>query len=43
MTGALATEKQGILLEAGTNEFEILEYYLYDQSFGIMFNPVRLC
>ena len=41
MTGALATEKQGILLEAGTNEFEILEYYLYDQSFGINVHKLR--
>lgn len=34
-------DKKGILLEAGTNEFEILEYYLYDQSFGINVHKLR--
>jgi len=37
----LAQDKKGILLEAGTNEFEILEYYLYDQSFGINVHKLR--
>ncbi len=32
---------QGILLEAGTNEFEILEYYLFGQSFGINVHKLR--
>lgn len=36
-----AQDKKGILLEAGTNEFEILEYYLYDQSFGINVHKLR--
>ncbi len=34
-------DTQGILLEAGTNEFEILEYYLHDQSFGINVHKLR--
>ena len=34
-------DKKGILLEAGTNEFEILEYYLHDQSFGINVHKLR--
>lgn len=34
-------DKKGILLEAGTNEFEILEYYLYGQSFGINVHKLR--
>lgn len=41
MAGIAVKEKQGILLEAGTNEFEILEYYLYDQSFGINVHKLR--
>lgn len=36
-----AQDKKGILLEAGTNEFEILEYYLHDQSFGINVHKLR--
>ncbi|MDY0211948.1 MAG: chemotaxis protein [Desulfuromonadaceae bacterium] len=38
---ALRKQTQGILLEAGTNEFEILEYYLYGQSFGINVHKLR--
>ncbi|MDD2558457.1 MAG: chemotaxis protein [Desulfuromonadaceae bacterium] len=38
---ALNKKTQGILLEAGTNEFEILEYYLYGQSFGINVHKLR--
>ncbi len=34
-------QNKGILLEAGTNEFEILEYYLYGQSFGINVHKLR--
>ena len=30
-----ATESHGILLETGTNEMEIIEFYLGKQSFGI--------
>ncbi|PLX94537.1 MAG: hypothetical protein C0620_05780 [Desulfuromonas sp.] len=41
MAQATPQEKQGILLEAGTNEFEILEYYLFDQSFGINVHKLR--
>lgn len=42
MTTALNDkDKKGILLEAGTNEFEILEYYLYNQSFGINVHKLR--
>lgn len=37
----LAQEQKGILLEAGTNEFEILEYYLFGQSFGINVHKLR--
>ncbi len=38
---ALDKKTQGILLEAGTNEFEILEYYLHGQSFGINVHKLR--
>nr|WP_320049330.1 chemotaxis protein [uncultured Desulfuromonas sp.] len=41
MAQATPQVKQGILLEAGTNEFEILEYYLFDQSFGINVHKLR--
>ncbi|MBF0645466.1 chemotaxis protein [Desulfuromonas acetoxidans] len=41
MAQATMQDKQGILLEAGTNEFEILEYYLFDQSFGINVHKLR--
>lgn len=41
MAQATMQERQGILLEAGTNEFEILEYYLFDQSFGINVHKLR--
>ncbi len=40
MTVAMQDKKR-ILLEAGTNEFEILEYYLHDQSFGINVHKLR--
>ncbi|MEA3465534.1 MAG: chemotaxis protein [Thermodesulfobacteriota bacterium] len=36
-----AKDQKGILLEAGTNEFEILEYYLYDQTFGINVHKLK--
>lgn len=38
---ALHEKTKGILLEAGTNEFEILEYYLHGQSFGINVHKLR--
>ncbi|MGM0416058.1 MAG: chemotaxis protein CheV [Thermodesulfobacteriota bacterium] len=38
---ALDKQTKGILLEAGTNEFEILEYYLHGQSFGINVHKLR--
>lgn len=41
MTSTKQQNTRGILLEAGTNEFEILEYYLYDQSFGINVHKLR--
>ncbi|OQY19941.1 MAG: hypothetical protein B6I36_02705 [Desulfobacteraceae bacterium 4572_35.1] len=41
MTNSTNQNAQGILLEAGTNEFEILEYYLHGQSFGINVHKLR--
>ncbi|MBN2644508.1 MAG: chemotaxis protein CheV [Desulfuromonadaceae bacterium] len=41
MSGAAMKKNVGILLEAGTNEFEILEYYLHGQSFGINVHKLR--
>lgn len=38
---SLNKQTKGILLEAGTNEFEILEYYLHGQSFGINVHKLR--
>ena len=38
---SLDKQTKGILLEAGTNEFEILEYYLHGQSFGINVHKLR--
>lgn len=38
---SLNRQTKGILLEAGTNEFEILEYYLHGQSFGINVHKLR--
>ncbi|SDE62840.1 chemotaxis protein [Desulfuromonas thiophila] len=37
----MVQKNKGILLEAGTNEFEILEYYLQGQSFGINVHKLR--
>jgi two-component system chemotaxis response regulator CheV len=34
-------EKQGILLESGTNEIELIEFYLGSQSFGINVHKLR--
>jgi len=34
-------ERQGILLESGTNEVEIMEFYLADQCYGINVAKVR--
>ena len=34
-------EKQGILLESGTNEIELIEFYLGTQSFGINVHKLR--
>ncbi|OHB32052.1 MAG: hypothetical protein A2X84_12365 [Desulfuromonadaceae bacterium GWC2_58_13] len=36
-----AVEKQGILLESGTNEIELIEFYLGSQSFGINVHKLR--
>ena len=36
-----ATEKHEILLESGTNEVEIIEFYLGSQSFGINVHKLR--
>lgn len=36
-----ALNQQGILLESGTNEMELLEFYLQQQSFGINVAKVR--
>ncbi|MBL4701252.1 MAG: chemotaxis protein CheW, partial [Phycisphaeraceae bacterium] len=33
--------QQGILLESGTNEMELLEFYLREQSFGVNVAKVR--
>ncbi|OGV55985.1 MAG: hypothetical protein A2017_07930, partial [Lentisphaerae bacterium GWF2_44_16] len=35
------TEQQGILLESGTNEVEIIEFYLGGQSFGVNVAKVK--
>lgn len=37
----MAVEKQGILLESGTNEIELIEFYLGSQSFGINVHKLR--
>lgn len=36
-----ATNLQGILLESGTNEMELLEFYLQRQSFGVNVAKIR--
>ena len=36
-----AANKRGILLESGTNEMELLEFYLHSQSFGVNVAKVR--
>jgi len=37
----VAVERQGILLESGTNEIELIEFYLGSQSFGINVHKLR--
>ncbi|BCR06526.1 chemotaxis protein CheV [Desulfuromonas versatilis] len=37
----MATQKQEILLESGTNEMEIMEFYLGSQAFGINVHKLR--
>ncbi len=38
---SMVAEKQGILLESGTNEIELIEFYLGSQSFGINVHKLR--
>ena len=36
-----AINQQGILLESGTNEMELLEFYLQQQRFGVNVAKIR--